>query len=152
MLHLTRTTSDNPDFTALVQLLDQDLQVRDGDDHAFYAQFNKVDKLKQVLVAHHDGKPVGCGAIRALTGAMAEVKRMFVQPEYRGQGVAQAVLAELERWAQELGSSSCVLETGRMQPEAIRLYQKCGYAVISNYGQYEGVENSVCFQKIIDPR
>ncbi len=81
-----------------------------------------------------------------LPGAM-EVKRMYTLPEYRGKGIAAAVLNELEKWAAELGCGRCVLETGMKQPEAIRLYEKSGYSVIPNYGQYAGLENSVCFEK-----
>ncbi|SMB83687.1 GCN5-related N-acetyltransferase [Hymenobacter roseosalivarius DSM 11622] len=147
MLRLTRTASDNPDFRALVQLLDHDLRERNGPDHAFYAQFNKVDKIKHVVVAYQHDEPVGCGAIKEFTAELMEVKRMFVHPSWRGQGIAPAVLAELERWAQELHYKGCVLETGMKQLEAIRLYQKSGYQRIPNYGQYVGVENSVCMQK-----
>lgn len=147
MLNLLRTTSDNPDFLALVQLLDEDLRVRDGAEHAFYAQFNKVATLKHAVVAYRDNEPVGCGAFKEFTGELVEIKRMFVQPAQRRQGVAQALLAELEQWALELQYTGCVLETGKNQPEAIRLYQKIGYAIIPNYGQYVGIENSVCMQK-----
>jgi putative acetyltransferase len=149
MLQFVRTTSENPDFRTLVQLLDQDLAERDGAEHAFYAQFNKIDKINHAVVAYLDGTPISCGAFKEFTEELVEIKRMFVQPAHRGQGVALAVLAELERWAQELGYTGCVLETGKKQPEAIRLYQKSGYALISNYGQYVGVENSVCMQKAI---
>lgn len=149
MLHLARTTSDNPDFRGLVRLLDQDLQVRDGADQVFYAQFNKLDKINHVVVAYHHDEFVGCGAIKEFANELMEIKRMFVQPAYRGQGIAQAVLAELERWTHELHYTGCVLETGKRQPEAIRLYQKSGYKLIPNYGQYVGVENSVCMQKEI---
>ncbi|GAB3839655.1 GNAT family N-acetyltransferase [Hymenobacter jeollabukensis] len=149
MLHLVRTDSDNPDFRALVRLLDQDLQVRDGAEHSFYAQFNKVDAIRHVVVAYLHDEPVGCGAFKPYDEASVEIKRMFVQPAHRGRGVAQAVLMELERWAQELGYAGCVLETGKKQPEAIRLYQKSGYQLIPNYGQYIGVDNSVCMQKTV---
>jgi putative acetyltransferase len=74
---------------------------------------------------------------------------MFVQPTHRQQGVARAVLQELEQWASELGYARCVLETGKRQPEAIALYQRSGYAFTPNYGQYVGVENSVCLQKAL---
>ena len=147
MLRLIRTTSDNPDFRALVQLLDYDLGARDGADHAFYAQFNKVDAIKHVVVAYQEEKPVGCGAFKEFSGELVEIKRMYVQPDRRGHGVAAAILAELEQWARELHYKGCVLETGMKQPEAIRLYQKSGYLRIPNYGQYVGVENSVCMQK-----
>ncbi|MGE5795510.1 MAG: GNAT family N-acetyltransferase, partial [Ignavibacteria bacterium] len=78
-----------------------------------------------------------------------EVKRMYTIPEYRGKGIATRVLIELERWALELSYSKCILETGKKQPEAIALYKKNGYKLISNFGQYEGAENSVCFEKEI---
>ncbi|MBF9141909.1 GNAT family N-acetyltransferase [Hymenobacter properus] len=147
MLRLVRTTSDDADFRALVQLLDQDLARRDGAEHAFYAQFNKIDKINHVVVAYQGDEPVGCGAIKQFEVSQMEVKRMFVLPAHRGTGVAPAVLAELERWARELGCAACVLETGKKQPEAIRLYEKSGYAHTPNYGQYIGVENSVCLRK-----
>ncbi|GGF08072.1 GNAT family N-acetyltransferase [Hymenobacter cavernae] len=147
MLHLTRTTSDSADFRALVHLLDQDLQVRDGAEHTFYAQFNKVDAIRHVVVAYLGAEPVGCGAFKEFTRELVEIKRMFVQPAHRGQGIAPAILTALEQWAQTLHYRGCVLETGKKQPEAIRLYQKSGYHGIPNYGQYVGVENSVCMQK-----
>ena len=149
MIHVTRTTSDNSDFTALVRLLDQDLQVRDGADHAFYAQLNKVTAIRHAVVAYRDNEPVGCGAFKEFAGELVEIKRMFVQPAHRGQGIAQTILSELEQWARELNYTGCVLETGKNQPEAIGLYQKVGYSSIPNYGQYVGVENSVCMQKAI---
>ena len=82
------------------------------------------------------------------TDAM-EIKRMYVPPEKRGSGIASKVLSELERWAGELSSLRCVLETGKKQPEAIALYTKSGYTRIPNYGQYIGKDNSVCFEKML---
>ncbi len=148
MPKIIRTNSDNPDFRHLVALLDRDLAIRDGDDHAFYAQFNKVASIRQVVVAYEEGAPVGCGAFKPFDENTVEIKRMFVQPELRGRGIAATVLTELEAWAGELGFDRCVLETGKKQPEAIRLYQKSGYGTIPNYGQYAGVENSVCMEKL----
>lgn len=147
MLQLIRTDSGNPDFVSLVKLLDQDLAVRDGGDHTFYAQFNKIDLIKHAVVGYLDQRPVACGAIKPFSEGQMEVKRMYVHPDYRGKGLASEVLQELEKWAGELGSRACVLETGKRQPEAIALYQKAGYAVTENYGQYIGVENSVCMRK-----
>ncbi|MBN8788447.1 MAG: GNAT family N-acetyltransferase, partial [Terrimonas sp.] len=59
------------------------------------------------------------------------------------------IVNELEQWAKELHYTACVLETGKRQPEAIRLYQKAGYTLIENFGQYKNVENSVCMKKIL---
>lgn len=149
MADLIRTDSSDTDFQGLVTLLDADLRIRDGEDHAFYAQFNKINALKHALVAYVNNKPVGCGAFKPFSESSVEIKRMFVHPDYRGQGIAQEVLTELEKWAAELGHKSCVLETGQKQPEAIRLYLKSGYVRIPNYGQYANVENSVCMQKAL---
>ncbi len=149
MINLVRTNSDNSDFRELVALLDQDLQIRDGDEHSFYAQFNKIDKIREVVVAYENEKAVGCGAFKEYSASAAEIKRMFVRPENRGRGIAGKILTELETWAKELKFSECVLETGVKQPEAIRLYKKSGYETIPSYGQYLNIENSVCMKKLI---
>lgn len=146
-LSFVRTDSKNQDFINLVKLLDKELADRDGADHSFYAQFNKIDLIKNVVVAYCDGNPVGCGAFKPYNDSSAEVKRMYVPEAVRGQNIASRVLTEIENWARETGFNTCILETGLRQPEAIALYKKMGYQVIPNYGQYAGIENSVCFQK-----
>ena len=151
MIKVLRTNSDHPDFISLVRLLDADLAKRDGDEHSFYAQFNKIDKIKHAVVLHEDEKPVACGALKQYAEEIMEVKRMYTLPVCRGKGIATAVLNELEKWAAELGYAKCILETGKRQPEAISLYTRNGYVLIPNYGQYAGVENSVCFEKAICP-
>ncbi len=149
MLSLIRTTSENPDFTNLVKLLDADLKIRDGEDHAFYAQINQTAVLNCALVCYLNDLPVGCGAFREIDTRTVEIKRMFVNPDSRGKGIASSILKELELWASELNYTQTILETGINQPEAIALYKKSGYEIISNYGQYVGVETSVCMKKII---
>jgi putative acetyltransferase len=147
MLRLLRTDSDNPDFRALVKQLDEWLAYIDGADNLFYAKLNKIDKIRNAVVAFEGDKPIGCGAVRPFSDDEMEVKRMFTVPEYRKKGVAREILSELERWSGDLGYQKCILETGKRQPEAIALYKKMGYRPIPNYGEYAGVENSVCFEK-----
>lgn len=147
MITLRRTDSYDPVFRSLVKELDMDLQRRDGDDHSFFAQFNKIDAIRHAIVALKDGEPVGCGAIKRYDDNTMEVKRMFVPVDFRGQGIATLILQELERWCREINIHRCILETGERQPEAIRLYQKNNYNVIPNFGQYADVATSVCFEK-----
>ncbi len=149
MTTFKRTFSDNADFQNLVALLDEDLEIRDGNEHSFYAQFNTIENIRNAIVFYIDNKPIGCGAFKEYDQKKAEIKRMFVLPEYRGMGMGLCILKELELWASELNYSECILETGKKQPEAIRLYQKAGYGIIKNYGQYENVENSVCMSRAI---
>ena len=143
MISLKRTNSEDPDFIELVKLLDADLAERNGDEQTFYSQFNKIDMIKHVVLAYEDHEAIGCGAIKEYS------PEMYCLPEKRGRGIATHVLSELEKWAKEISYSKCILETGKKQEEAIALYLKNGYQPISNYGQYEGKENSLCFEKIL---
>lgn len=148
MIIIKRTDSSDKDFQTLVQALDADLKVRDGAEHDFYHQFNKIDMIKHAIVAYDGDQPVGCGAVKQFSADSMEVKRMYVPPQHRGKGIASLVLKELENWCRELNYKRCILETGKKQPEAIELYKKNNYTIIPNFGQYENVENSVCFEKI----
>lgn len=147
MIKLVRTDSDNADFRRLVSRLDEYLREKDGADHAFYNQFNSIDHIRNVVVAYEEEQALGCGAFKQYDEQSAEIKRMFVDPDFRGRGIAGLILAELERWARELNFTRSILETGLRQTEAVKLYQKENYRVIPNYGQYIGVENSVCMEK-----
>lgn len=149
MLTLLRTNSQNQDFQKLVKRLDEDLKITDGDDHAFYDQFNKISNIKYAVVAYLNNEAVGCGAIKYFDETTVEIKRMFVPLSQRGKGIASQILRELEIWATELNYTQTVLETGSRQVEALKLYRKNGYEVIENYGQYAGVENSICFRKYV---
>jgi putative acetyltransferase len=74
---------------------------------------------------------------------------MYVEPDYRGQGLGLLILQELEMRARRDGYSRARLETGTLQPEAIRLYERAGYHRIDNYGIYVGNPRSVCFEKAL---
>ena len=149
MIELKRTDFQNTDFVELVKHLDADLKIRDGVEHGFYDQFNKIEGLKHVVIAYINKVAVGCGAFKIHTGNFVEIKRMYVSVEGRRKGVASTILSELEQWTTELNFDKCILETGKQQPEAIELYKKCGYAITDNFGFYENVKNSVCFEKIL---
>jgi GNAT superfamily N-acetyltransferase len=149
-MKLIRTTSDNPDFGQLVAELDAYLRILDGEDHEFYAQFNKTSLLKNALIVYKNEFPIGIGAYKEYDSKTAEIKRMYTRPEYRGQGIAKAIITELEHWAKEEGYTIAILETGHLQKDAIGLYQKLGYQITENFGQYIGVENSVCMKKSLN--
>lgn len=146
-MSLLRTTSEHQNYRELVVLLDATLKVFDGEDHEFYAQYNKSDLIRHVVLFYEDDQAVGCGAFKDFDKETVEVKRMFVLPEFRGRGIAGLILDELEKWARELSYSRCILETGVKQTSAVALYKRNGYKTIANYGPYEGIENSICMQK-----
>ena len=149
MFTFKRTNSDNLDFQELVLELDKDLAIRNGDTNAFFAQYNKIDLIKHVVIAYEENQAVGCGAMKEFEGTAMELKRMFVPLNHRGKGIARGVLEELQNWAKELGYKKCVLETGDKMPEGISLYIKSGFQIIPNYGQYINIKSSICFEKEI---
>jgi GNAT superfamily N-acetyltransferase len=101
------------------------------------------------LVARDAGRAVGCGAIRLIDAMTAEVKRMYVEPEHRGKGIARAVLARLEATARQLGARRLVLETGSNSPEALALYERAGFRTVECWGEYATSPTSVCMEKTL---
>ena len=146
-MQLIRTNSENQDFKKLSALFDDYLVDIDGEEKDFFAFYNNV-QLDTVLVVYENSDVVGCGAFKKFDENTAEIKRMFVHPNHRNKGIASYILNELELWANELSFSSFILETSQTLTSAIILYEKKGYKLISNYGQYIGVENSICMKKV----
>jgi len=146
-IKLIRTDGGNKSFQRLATELEEELKIRDGKDHPFYAELNKTENIKYVILAYENNDAAGCGAIRHYTNDTVEVKRMYVVKDKRGKGIASLVLNDLENWTKELGFKKMVLETGINQPEAVSFYKKHGYKVIPNFGKYIGSENSICFEK-----
>ena len=157
VLHLTmfgnfkikRTTATDKDFQSLVSRLDHELWHELKEDQARYDQCNKVPDIKTAVVIYADGEPVACGCFKEFDTGIIEIKRMFVQKEHRGKGLSKKILYELEQWAIEKGYAQAVLETSIHFNTAINLYKTNGYEIISNYGPYAGLEESVCMQKAL---
>ena len=146
---ISKTTSENSDFTNLISALDKSLWEHYPELKADYWGNNILDLNPNVIIIYFENKAVACGCFKKYDKNKVEIKRMFFTPEYRGMGLAQFVLQELENWAQDLGYSFSVLETLYKQKEAIALYQKAGYLIIGNYEPYIGLENSICMRKQI---
>ncbi len=147
MIRFLRTNSENKDFVHLVESLNDYLKIVDGNAHGFYNQYNGLDDLKHVIIAYVNNIPTGCGAFKAYDKNSVEIKRMYTNPDFRGQGIASKILLELEKWAKEEAFKSCILETGKRQTEAVLFYKKMEYAMIPNYGPYKNISNSICFKK-----
>ena len=149
MININRTNYKDTDFISLVKELDAYLKIIDGEDHAFYNQYNNIDVLKHTIVVYSGQNPVACGAFKVFNENSVELKRMYTKPSYRGNGYAAKVLNALESWAKELDYKSCILETGKRQIEAVEFYKKNNYTITPNFGQYKNVVNSICFKKHI---
>jgi putative acetyltransferase len=150
MLELKRTNNSNTDFLYLVPLLDKDLRERYHDLQNEYDQHNVIINVDTVVIAYSDGQPAGCGCFKQFNPSTVEMKRMYVKPEFRRQGISSSVLTELEKWATELGYRDSVLETGDKQEEALGMYKKLGYVIIPNFPPYEEMSTSICLHKSLN--
>jgi hypothetical protein len=148
---IERTTSDNKDFQFLTQQLDHELWYELNEDRGTYDQYNKVPGLQTVVVVYVNDEPAATGCFKKYNRNTVEIKRMFVQKQFRGRGLSKLVLTALEDWAKELRFDYTILETSIHFAAANALYKNSGYEIIPNYDQYEGLEESVCMKKLIAP-
>ena len=146
-LTVKRTTTADPDFMRLVQLLDHELWNELNEDQATYDQFNKVPDLKTAVLLYINEEAVASGCFKEKAPQTVEIKRMFVKKDWRGRGLSKLILQELENWARELGYRFAVLETSIHFNTAQKLYLGSGYDIIDNYPPYEGLRESVCMRK-----
>ena len=102
MIILQRTTSDSSQFKILTEKLDHELKLIYGSSQDEFDQYNIMNELDTVVIAYINETPVGCGCFKKFDTSSAELKRMFVDTNYRGQGIGSAVLTELENWAKEI--------------------------------------------------
>ena len=105
------------------------------------------DPTGTFLVADVAGRAVACGGLRRPHDGIGEIKRVYVEPDHRGRGVARKLMAHLEFAARDRGYERLVLETGTRLPEAIGLYESSGWTPIAPYGEYADSPDSRCFTK-----
>jgi len=144
---IKRTTANNEDFQLLVKKLDHELWVELEEDQATYDQYNTVLDIQTAVVIYRNNEPVACGCFKQFDKATVEIKRMFVRKDYRGKGLSKKILSELEQWAKEINYQYAVLETSIHFQTARNLYTSSGYQIISNYGPYAELPESICMKK-----
>jgi putative acetyltransferase len=132
------------ELAALVVAQQRELQEIDGglDGQVFMPHDDA-----QYLVVVVGGRVVACGAWQALEPGVAEIKRMYVRPAFRGAGIGRQLIVALEEEALAADRPVIRLETGTYLPAAIALYRSSGYLPIPTYGEYVGNPFSVCFEK-----
>ncbi|MDO4269983.1 MAG: GNAT family N-acetyltransferase [Eubacteriales bacterium] len=140
---------DDNDLLSLVAELDVFFHAGWGETAEKYKAYHDLSGMACAVVAYIDGKPAGCGCWRAFDPVTAEIKRMYVRPAYRRQGAAGKVVQMLEDHAAASGCHRAVLETGADMPEAISFYERQGYRLVPNYGDFIGDEICVCMEKTV---
>ena len=145
------TDGRNDDFVMLCHKLDEYLNEIVGGEkqRKEYVQYNALEDIHDVILIYDDKRPIACAGFKLYDGDIAEVKRVFLTTEYRGKGISKQLMSALEDKAKRKGYSSLILETGRPLTSAMGLYQKIGYRIVDNYGQYKEMRESICMRKDI---
>ena len=135
---------------ALIAELDayQDALYPPESRHALDLESLKQDNVLFLVARDPAGRAVGCGAV-VLDGIGGEIKRLYVAPSCRGQGVARHLLRALEAAASNRGCRRLELETGPFQPEALGLYASLGYERRGPFGHYTDDPLSVFMHKTL---
>ena len=114
-----------------------------------YIPYNASAGIPDVALAFCGDQAVGCAGLKPYSDADAEVKRVWVEPAYRGQGIASALMDRIEEKARQMGFRRVILQTRPIMTDAAALYEKRGYALIPNYPPYDRLEGAVCYAKAL---
>lgn len=146
-----KTDGEDPEFVRLCGELEICLDEMVGKviQRDKYHKYNLRDNIHDVYLAYVDGEAVGCGSYKRYDAENAELKRVFLRKEYRGQGIAKKLLSLIERDAKNAGYRYMILETGELLKESVGLYRHTGYETIPNYGQYADMPESLCMRKVL---
>ena len=136
-MRVSQESPDQPEVIGLIAELDAYQDTLYPAEARYALDLASLKKSNVIFVVARDGEDVaiGCGAIVA-TGSTGELKRMYVRPQNRGQGVAHSVLVELEASSLRSGCKELLLETGPFQQEALAFYKKQGYKQRGPFGAY----------------
>lgn len=150
-MRFLETDGTHSDFVGLCRELDDFLNDIVGGEkqRVQYTPLNALTDIHDVVVAYVDGRPIGCGGFKRFTTDAAEVKRVFVEKEYRGRGISRMIMERLEEKAREKGYARLILETGEPLAAAMHLYTNMGFVRIPNYGPYQDMHASICMEKIL---
>jgi GNAT superfamily N-acetyltransferase len=139
---------DSPDATALIAELDDVLiPLYAPESRHGYSVAKLLAEDIAFFVMRQDGMPAGCGGLKLVGAEYAEVKRMYVRPQFRGLGLGKLMLNHMVAYAQERGVDVLRLETGIYQMEAIALYERYGFRRIPPFGPYFEDPVSLCYEK-----
>ena len=109
-----------------------------------FIPYNLSESISDVLLAYMDGVAVGCAGLKKYNDSDVEIKRVWVEPDYRGRHIATELMDRIEDKAREMGFKRAVLQTRPIMEDAVGLYEKRGYELIGNYPPYDKLEGAIC--------
>ena len=112
-----------------------------------FIPYNISTSIQDVLIAYIDDVPVACSGLKKYSESDIEIKRVWVEPEYRGYHIATDMMKIIEAKAKQQGFQKIILQTREIMKDAVKLYEKLGYNRINNYPPYNKLDGAICFAK-----
>ena len=114
-----------------------------------FVPYNLSESIQDVLIAYVSGIAAGCAGLKKYNDTDTELKRVWVEPAYRGKHIASAMMDMIEDRASQQGFGRVILQTREQMTAAVSLYLSRGYYRTENYPPYDKLEGAVCFAKDI---
>ena len=112
-----------------------------------FVPYNLSDKIEVVLLAYDGNNAVACAGLKRYSDTDVEIKRVWVEPEYRGKHIARDMMGKIEDKAREFGYKRTILQTREIMKDAVGLYERIGYSRIENYPPYDTLLGAICMAK-----
>ena len=144
-----RTDGTNKDFAEFYRLTEEFYSSLVGGEknRKGFVPFNASAMIPDVIIAYDGEKAVACAGLKKYDETSTEIKRVWVQPEYRGRHIASELMSMVEHIAREQGFERLILQTRPQMTEAVKMYEKRGYILIPNYPPYDSLKGAVCYAK-----
>lgn len=143
------TNGENADFVKFYQITEDFYSSLVGGEsnRRSFVPYNASAEIPTVLIAYLQGKAVACAGLKKYSEQAAEIKRVWVQPDARGQHIASRMMDLVEQKAKDEGFAKVILQTRPQMKEAVGMYTKRGYQLIDNYPPYDKLVGAICFSK-----
>ena len=115
-----------------------------------FIPYNLSQSIEDVLIVYDDVVAVGCAGLKSYSDDAVEIKRVWVEPTYRGKHIAAQMMDLLEERAKERGFRKIILQTRPIMQDAVKLYESRGYTLIDNYPPYDKLDGAICMAKMLD--
>ena len=150
-LEFVWTDGENEDFRHFYLITEQYYSriVGGEENRKAFIPYNLSSAVEDVLLVYDRDRAVACAGLKRYSGSDAEVKRVWVEPEYRNRHIASQMMARIEEKAKEKGYSRTILQTREIMRDAVGLYTGLGYRLIGNYPPYDQLEGAICFAKVL---
>ncbi len=147
------TNGENEDFKKFYRITEEYYSKLVGgiENRSSFVSYNVSESVTDVVIVYYNDIPIGCGGLKKYSDTDVEVKRVWVEPDYRGKHIATDLMELLETHAKSKGFRRMILQTRALMIDAIRLYSKCGYYRTDNYPPYDKLEGAICFAKDLEP-